>query len=183
LRLAVVALLLGAGCVYVAPAARFRSVETKPMDDARVVDDFDAHDSDFAFGQVAVVESDDNQNLEIADGTLKGYQGQQVEVIGTFELKREFHGPFYPSDYLWLPRKIMCWPQVPLMFVTVGLWLILPFPYACFGKTPGDRAHWIDWVKQIVDSAGGNLGVVTFAKKKDQIEGATGYVVKVSGPQ
>ncbi len=170
-------------CAAVAPSAKFRSNEVKPMDDERVVDDFENHRSNPVYGDVTVVENDEGAGLEVVDGTLKKFRGQDIEVVGTFEMRGELHGPFYPSDYLGVGRKIFCWPQVPLAWVTVGLWLIIPTSYFCYGKTPVDRDHWIGWVKQIVDSAGGNLGVVTFGPRKDSIDTAKGYVLKVVDPK
>lgn len=174
---------LGSACVHVAPAAKFRSNEVKPMDDERVVDDFENHRADPVFGDVVVVENDETAGLDVVDGTLKKFRGQDIEIVGTFEMVGEFHSPFYPSDYLSLGRKIYCWPQVVLTWVTVGIWLAIPFSYGCWGKTPVDRDHWIAWTKQMVDSAGGNLGVVTFGPKKNDIDTAKGYVLKVVDPK
>jgi hypothetical protein len=177
------ALIVLSGCGFVAPAVKFRSVEVRPMDDERVVDDFKNHRSSPVYGDVTVVESNpDNTDLDVVDGTLRRYRGQDVQMIGTFELAGEIHSPFYPSDYLAFPRKIICWPQVPLTWLTIGIWMIVPTSYACWSKTPVDRDHWIAWVKQMVDSAGGNLAVVTFGPKKDSIDEAKGYIVRVVAP-
>jgi len=173
---------LGAACVHVAPSGKFRSNEVKPMDDERVVDDFENHRARPVFGDVTVVENDENAGLDVVDGTLKKFRGQDIEVIGTFEMRGETHGPFYPSDYLNVGRKIFCWPQVPLAWLTLGIWLIIPTSYFCYGQTPVDRDHWIAWVKQMVDSAGGNLGVVTFSPTRERIDVAKGYVLKVVAP-
>lgn len=169
-------------CAAVAPRGKFRSNEVKPMDDERVVDDFENHRASPVFGDVTVVENDESSGLDVVDGTLKKFRGQEIEVIGTFELTGELHGPFYPSDYLGVGRKILCWPQVPLSWVTLGIWLIIPTSYFCYGKTPVDRDHWLGWVKQMVDSAGGNLGVVTFAPNKQSIDTAKGYVLRIAAP-
>lgn len=171
------------GCGYVAPAVKFRSAEVRPMDDDRVMDDFKNHRASPVYGDVTVVEHDETAGLEVVDGTLKRYRGQDIQLIGEFQLDGEIHSPFYPSDYLALPRKIICWPQVPLTWLTIGIWMIVPTSWACWSKTPVDRDHWIAWVKQLVDSAGGNLGVVTFGPRKDSIDIAKGYVVKVGNPK
>ncbi len=178
-----VAVLCGTACGYVAPSVKFRSAEVRPMDDDRVMDDFENHRSNPVYGDVTVVENDENAGLDVVDGTLKRYRGQDIEIVGTFELLGAVHSPFYPSDYLALPRKIICWPQVPLAWLTLGIWLIVPTSYACWSKTPTDRDHWIAWVKQMVDSAGGNLGVVTFGPRKDSIDTAKGYIVRVVNPK
>jgi hypothetical protein len=181
-RLALAAL-LAAGCVHVAPDGKFRSNEVRPMNDERVVDDFENHRAKPVFGDVTVVESDENEGLEVIDGTLKRYRGQDVEMLGTFELHAVgYHSPFYPADYLQTARKVVCWPQVPLTWLTLGIWLIVPSSYFCWSNTPTDRDHWIAWVKQMVDSAGGNLGVVTFGPNNKKIFEAKGYVVRVVTP-
>jgi hypothetical protein len=178
--LAAVVLLSASACGYVAPAVKFRSVDVRPMDDDRVIGDFKAHRSDPVFGDVLVVEEDDSSGgLDVVDGKLSHFRGQDVELVGSFELTGEVHSPFYPSDYTALPRKIICWPQVPLMWLSLGIWTIVPLSYGCWSKTPVDRDHWIAWVKQLVDSAGGTLGVVTFGPKKDSIDTAKGYVVRM----
>lgn len=183
MRLTLVAALLGsAACVNIAPGVKFRSVEVRPMDDERVVDDFENHRAKPVFGEVVVVENDEAAGLDVVDGTLKQFRGQDVEMVGTFTIEGEYHSPFYPSDYLSTARKVFCWPQVPLTWVTLGIWLIIPTSYFCWGKTPDDRDHWIAWVKQIVDSAGGNLGVVTFGPKKNSFDEAKGYVMRVKAP-
>lgn len=182
LRLLVFGVVL-TGCGFVAPSVKFKSVATNPMNDGRVVDDFENHRSNPVYQDVAVIENDETSGLEVVDGTVKSYRGSDVEVLGTFELEGAVHSPFYPSDYLAIPRKIICWPQVPLTWLTLGIWLIVPTSYACWSKTPTDREHWLAWVKQVVDSAGGTLGVVTFGPRKDNIDVAKGYVVKVKpGP-
>jgi hypothetical protein len=176
--------LLGvSACGHVAPAVKFRSVEVRPMDDDRVMDDFKNHRASPVYGDVVVVENDENAGLEVVDGTLKRYRGQEIEVLGTFLIEGEVHSPFYPADYLATPRKIACWPQVPLTWLTLGIWMIIPTSYFCWSKTPDDKDHWIAWVKQIVDSAGGNLGVVTFGPKPNSIDEAKGYVLKVTNPK
>ena len=175
--------LAASGCGFVAPNVKFRSNEVRPMDDDRVSDDFENHRSSPVYGDVTVVENDENAGLDVVDGTLKRYRGQDIEIVGTFELTGVIRTPWYPADYLAVPRKIICWPQVPLAWVTLGIWLVVPLSYACWSKTPTDRDHWIAWVKQIVDSAGGNLGVVTFGPRKDNIDTAKGVVVRVVNPK
>jgi hypothetical protein len=64
------------------------------------------------------------------------------------------------------------------MWLSLGLWVVVPTSYFCWSKTPGSRETWLGWVKQVADSAGGNVAVVTFRGQGDRTEAATGYVIR-----
>jgi hypothetical protein len=170
-------LLLG-GCASVGPTGRFRSLRANPPHDNRVVYDFEAHRNDFVFQEVGVVESDEQAGLVMVDGNLRSMKGADIEVLGTFELEAQRHTPFAFTDYTSIWRKLLCWPQVPLVWLTLGMWLLMPSSWFCWSRTPASRDSWMQWVKQMADSAGGNLAVVEFAPRKHDIDEAKGHVVR-----
>jgi hypothetical protein len=167
------------GCASVGPTAFFRSTTANPDHDNRVMDDYTAHRNNPVFQDVTVVESDEKKaGLEVVDGSLGRFRGADIEILGNFELRADGHTPFVFTDYSSFPRKLICWPQVPLMWITLAVWTIVPTSYFCWSKTPGSREKWLTWVKQLVDSAGGDLGVVTFDRGEDNVGVAKGYVIK-----
>jgi hypothetical protein len=170
------------GCASVGPNAFFRSATANPEHDNRVMDDFTVHRNNPTYGDVTVVEENGKEKLELIDGSAGKFRGADIEIIGTFELKPTSHSPFAFTDYSAVPRKVICWPQVPLTWITLGIWLAVPTSYFCWSKTPGTREKWLAWVKQMVDSAGGDIGVVTFIGPPDNIDWAKGYIVRTRAP-
>jgi hypothetical protein len=166
------------GCASVGPYALFRSTTANPDHDNRVMADYEVHKNNPVYADVTVIESDGKESLTIAEGNLAKFRGADLEVIGKFDLKPDSYTPWTFANYSSLPRKLLCWPQVPLMWITLGVWIAVPTSYFCWSRTPGKRDAWMAWIKQLVDSAGGDAGVVTFTGAGDEIETVSGYVVR-----
>jgi hypothetical protein len=167
------------GCASVGPYALYRSSTANPDHDNRVMADYEVHRNSPVYQDVMVFEGDGQQQaLEVIDGRAGRLNGADIEILGTFDLKPDNHTPWVFADYSAFPRKILCWPQVPLMWLSLGLWIAVPTSYFCWSRTPGKRETWLGWIKQLADSAGGNVAVVTFKGKGDATESATGYVIR-----
>lgn len=74
-------------------------------------------------------------------------------------------------------RRVVCYPQVPLKILTLGIWAYIPTAWPCWAMVPGDETDrqraLVRSVKHGVAAMGGNLVIVT--------ESGTTNVVTVSG--
>lgn len=120
------------------------------------------------------------KGISLAHGTLQVEEGYQHQVLGWFKVTRTRASPIWFYPYRGIGRKALCYWQVPLTWITLGIWMIVPTSYPCWSKNsmPVDDA--VQKAKAIAESAGGDLIAGTFLMKQgERVLGFVGIVIRV----
>ncbi|NRA68893.1 MAG: hypothetical protein HRU19_30700 [Pseudobacteriovorax sp.] len=68
-------------------------------------------------------------------------------------------------------RKVACYPQIPLYYVTLGYWGMIPTWYPCVGDEEVSRKTLMKDLKLAVEVAGGDFAVAVFdMKRSDDVD-------------
>lgn len=117
------------------------------------------------------------EGLELEGDLLKVKPGFRHEVLGQFTLEPNGGHTGWFSDYASVGRKIYCYPQVPLTWVTLGLWQIfVPLSYPCLGgglKTAEATVQ----LEALAEAAGANVVVVQMKTNQEWVRHAHGFLV------
>ncbi|MDB4940546.1 MAG: hypothetical protein JWP97_80 [Labilithrix sp.] len=85
--------------------------------------------------------------------------GYPLTILGHYDLQGPVGGPWSFPDYKSTGRKVYCYWQAPLSWVTLGLWaLVVPVSYPCWTKDL-TREEWASELRTLAIAAGGNLVV------------------------
>src|SRR4051812_43425054 len=124
---------LSGGCATVANSAHpvtfttFGDAETINQRQKDVLERFKAlreHPPADKLAQVKVLQNAMPDGIEVKDGTISVKDGYPHVVLGKFTLTANFASTLWFADYNPTWRKGYCYPQVPLTWVTLGLWQI-----------------------------------------------------------
>ena len=128
---------------------------------------------------VTVLEKTLPAGVEVTNDVIKTAPDSGLTVVGTIRMSPATASPYWFSDYSSTGRKVACYWQTPLSWVSLGLWAIfVPTAYPCWGKgiTPAEgygllRAH--------AEAAGANLVILQEINKSDDYFGnAVGYLLR-----
>ncbi|MBX7112763.1 MAG: hypothetical protein K1X64_00415 [Myxococcaceae bacterium] len=129
--------------------------------------------------KVTVLEKTLPEGVEVSNDVIKTAPDSGLTVIGTIQMSPNVAVAFGFPDYSSTVRKVACYPQAPLIWVTLGVWAIfVPTSYPCWGKsiTPAEgygllRAH--------AEAAGANLVILrNVSKTEDSFGTAAGYLLR-----
>lgn len=83
------------------------------------------------------------------------------------------------SDYSGLGRKLYCYPQTPLTWVTLGLWaLVVPLNYPCWGQSL-TREEGLGLVRSAARAAEADVVLLTGLSADDKFfYGAAGFLLR-----
>ncbi len=133
--------------------------------------------------EVVVLVNSVPQGVHLDAGNVVVEPGFQHQVIGKVAIEAR-SGNFYFIarflDYRELWRKILCYWQVPLEWVTLGFWSISPTTYACFAGAPLlTREDAIDDLKNAAVAVGADMVIMTYGKDvKEKMRNAEAWLIK-----
>ncbi|MFL5321309.1 MAG: hypothetical protein ACJ790_16740 [Myxococcaceae bacterium] len=101
------------------------------------------------------------------------------DLLGGFDLYATGATTFWFADYASTPRKVLCYPQVPLTWVTLGLWqFVSPLAWPCVAKARMDRSLAWSQVRHVARAAGADAAVVLLKSQDDEVIDAWGWLLK-----
>lgn len=160
--------------------------EADPEKESKVLDQYEESDSIPKQDKVKVLVDTVPEGVDVSDGQISAQAGYAHEIIGRFsfrpDLKRTSSKAMDGfSNYKTTWRKAVCYPQVPLRYVTLGLWSYLsPTSYLCHGSMKQSKNEMINESKKITKAAGGNITTISYIKdSENNVIGAVGYAIKI----
>jgi hypothetical protein len=114
-----------------------------------------------AAARVLVLDETVPPGVVIHGDVLSVEDGYPLTIVGRYDFFGPQGGPWTFSDYKSTGRKVYCYWQAPLTWVTLGMWaLVVPVSYPCWTEnlTQDER---VVQIRLVAMAAGGNL-VVTF---------------------
>jgi hypothetical protein len=122
------------------------------------------------------------KGIALKDGAISVTEGYEHQILGKFRVGPDFG--FFPN-YRAGWRDYYCYPQIPLVWVTLAMWAIfVPAYYPCITTGYNAKSDIIEAVKQITTAARGNLAVVSFLGEEEvepgeeeRAVGATGFIL------
>lgn len=91
------------------------------------------------------------------NGVVSVEEGYPLRIVGKFTLFTSGGSPLFFADYKSTGRKALCYPQVPLTWITLGIWLLVPSSYPCWGNAMKTQDDWVANLRLLGHAAGGNL--------------------------
>ena len=145
---------------------RFQAARAKPPEDK--------------IAEVKILQDALPDGLEVKGGTISVKEGFPHVVLGKFTLRAGSASPFWFGDYDAGWRKGYCYPQVPLTWVTLGIWgTLVPLSYPCWsGGGTLSRELAIQQMKTLAWAAGANLVVAEIHGNDEVVNVATGLLVR-----
>lgn len=127
---------------------------------------------------VTVLEKTLPDGVEVSNDVIKTAPDSGLSVIGTIQMSPNVASAFQFPDYSSTLRKVACYPQAPLIWVSLGMWAIfVPTSYPCWGK-PLTPAEGYGLLRAHAEAAGANLVILRNVSKTDDTFGsATGYLL------
>jgi hypothetical protein len=131
-------------------------------------------------GDVKILQNATPEGIEIKDGTISVKEGYPHVVLGKFTLSSALASTIWFADYEPTWRKGYCYPQVPLTWVTIGLWqFLVPLAYPCWGgKLSHDVA--IQQMKTLAVVVGANLIVAEIVEADDVVGRVNGILIRTN---
>lgn len=130
-------------------------------------------------GEVRVLVDAVPKGIVLRDGTISVAERYAHRVIGKFQLRPD-GGAFPGYRDRW--RRYLCYPQRPLLWVTLGVWSLVPLNYPCFTTSVKSKEEIIQAVRNLARAAGGDVAAITFVGESDKGDtafGAVGVVIRL----
>lgn len=146
---ALLALLAAAatGCATLAPSAHGEAFKIEPFGEATAARELNetfkksmaATLASVEPGAVAgmaksvkVLQKSLPDGVELKDGVIKTSPESELEVVSSFRFFAAGGSTMWFADYSSTWRKVVCYPQVPLTWVTLAMWQVfVPLSYPC----------------------------------------------------
>jgi hypothetical protein len=187
MRFAWIPLLFLVGCGHVYPRANFKMYGAfDPMQGARISKQFKTEQRDPAVAEPDVAFMIDTlpEGIEITNGVMAAKPGYPYTIVGTMAISAS--GTGYPSiifdDFTDVGHKVLCWPQVPLMWASLTLWIVSPTVWPCFVSGRWETPAMMRQAKLLAHAMGGNLIVGQAAidpAKPEKMGAVVGTVIRV----
>lgn len=134
-------------------------------------------------GQVQVVINGIPEGTFLQDNRLIVQEESTHQILGTFYVSRPIDSwPLIKfDDYEGNWRKYLCWPQVPLNWVTLTLWRYLsPTAWPCHTLSPYSLNDLSYMAQALANEVGGNLVVAKVHFSYDGLEmiALSGYILR-----
>ena len=135
--------------------------------------------------QVKVLVDTVPEGLSVKDGLLRVEEGYSHEILGKFSLlpQNPVISIYAFADYEDGWRKVLCYPQIPLVWLTLSIWPLVPTFYPCYGSVTQRREKLLDDVKRITQAAQGDVAIVSFGLSPnldpEEAFGAAGYILRL----
>jgi hypothetical protein len=170
---------ISTGCAALQPRPTSYTAfgEADPARDKSVIENFDklAEEPATPRPEVKVLVDTVPVGLSLKDNTLSVEDGAPYELVGKFAIGTK--GGLFP-DYKDGWRKGLCYPQTPLVLLTLMVWAVVPTYWPCFASGSMSRTDAIDAAKTLAWSAGANLVLLSYAGTGDEVAGGMGFLVK-----
>ncbi|MCH2108519.1 MAG: med21 domain-containing protein [Polyangiaceae bacterium] len=117
--------------------------------------------------------------FNLSDGVVGVDDGWDHEVLGKFSISNfDTHLRF--SNYKDGWRKGLCYPQVPLQWLTLTLWTLVPTDYPCHPLISAKKTSVIQDVRALVHAAGGDAAIISYrGQGDDRAVGAGGFIIRL----
>ncbi|MCC6334997.1 MAG: hypothetical protein IT380_13550 [Myxococcales bacterium] len=174
-----VAATLSTGCAALKPRPTSYTAfgEADPARDKSVLEGFDKlkEEPQASRPEVKVLVDTLPVGVDMKDGTISVEDGAPYELVGKFSIGTK--GGLFP-DYKDGWRKGLCYPQAPLVAVTLLAWAVVPTYWPCFTSGMMSRTDAIDAAKTLAWSAGANLVLLSYAGSGEEVGGGVGFLLK-----
>lgn len=194
LALAALLLLVGSGCATVRKRAHYIELEppTKEPDAAwarraaELREKFEARREgplDQAAKDVLVLIQRYPRGTVRIRNDLHIQRDAGYELVGGYDLYATGATTLWFADYEATWRKAYCYPQVPLTWVTLGLWqLVVPLSWPCAAPARFDRELAWHQVRHLAAAAGADAAIVELKMNGEEIVVAWGWLLRKSRP-
>jgi len=191
-QIALGALCIGlTGCATLNPVVNVTSLgEANPSRDEEIAERFEEATSDDepVDASVRVLVDTVPEGLTYADGQLSVDEGYAHEVVAHFEMTTDggflnfptfwFTASFFDYEATW--RRGLCWWQVPLEWVSLGFWSVVPTSYPCHPTIFRSKAAWVDSVKALAQAAGASSAIMSYIDAdQKEARGTVGFLIKL----
>jgi hypothetical protein len=121
----------------------------------------ESHELEYLHPEVKVVERTLPPGVNLKDGVITATPESGLQVLGELVVSAQKANPFLFPDYESVGRKVYCYPQAPLAWVTLGLWsLLVPINWPCWGRALA-RPEGIGLLRAAAAAAGADLVILT----------------------
>jgi hypothetical protein len=131
--------------------------------------------------EVIVLVSALPEGISYNQETMTVEEGYDHELLATFEFMPSNATPYWFADYRAGWRKGLCYPQVPLSWVTLGIWpTFVPTAWPCWGTPKNDKLDMLQDVRRVGASAGGDTVILQMVEwpGSDSVIAARGFVLR-----
>lgn len=175
---------VGCATAHVQPEARFKGswAENPEMD--REIRKFlqDHNDelmTDTADPGIEVWVGKIPAGIEVREGVISVQEGVPYEILGKASVMFDSGSQFAFPDYEDGWRKGLCYWQVPVTWLTLGLWAVVPLNYPCSVKSPREKEDVLTATRNLVKKVGGHFFVGDYLfETEDHAVGVMGFVVR-----
>jgi len=153
---------LGSGCGHLQLKADYSHMgEEDPGLNARIQTQYQAErdSKPISRNEVRVLVDSIPEGLSVNDGVISNQEGYNHKIFGRFSLNPN-HRAFPDYEQGW--RKGVCYWQVPLTWITLGIWMTVPTYYPCYTTSYNSKEMILDEVRRLVRIVGGDLAVITY---------------------
>ncbi len=175
-------LLLG-GCAQINSKVEYTGLGVAdPASDDQIAQDYKQriHREPKEVQDVVVLVDTLPEGFKYDDGVLSVADGFDHDVIGKFRFRMgtaSFYFLAWFLDYEDGWRKGLCYPQVPLEWVSMGIWSAVPSSYPCH-PGPRTKAGLVGEAKVLAAAAGGDGVIMGYnSVKQAKALGAEGFIV------
>lgn len=129
--------------------------------------------------EVMVIERSLPPGVTLKDGVIATTPESGLRVLGELDVYGQTANPFGFPDYESVGRKVLCYPQAPLSWVTLGIWsLVVPINWPCWGKGI-ERAEGVGLLRAAAAAAGADVIILT-TPLGPGFGGARAFILKAS---
>jgi hypothetical protein len=178
------ALLLSA-CGAVRSEPRFQAFGEADLErDARVIEEFrKSRDGGASHDDVKVLLDTVPEGIKTSEGSFSVEDGFAHVILGKFTL---IPGRGLGYWFTWFPdyedswRKGVCYWQIPLHWVTMGLWAMVPTSYPCFTTPARSKISLVRDAKTLAAASGADTVIVSFVgANQEEAVGAAGLLIRL----
>jgi hypothetical protein len=169
-------------CGTVQGAATFQGFGVADLErDAEVIAQFDETKGDgVKRDQVTVLLDTLPEGIKVSEGSFGVEEGFQHEIVGKFVIGSGAASFLWFSDFEEGWRKGMCYWQVPLVWVTLTIWIVVPTYYPCFATPVRTKIAVTRDAKALAAAADADTVLMGFiGGSQDETFGAAGLLVRI----
>lgn len=124
------------------------------------------------------------RGIEPSGRSIKINPDAEYILLGGYDLYATGATTFWFADYTSTARKVACYPQVPLTWVTLGLWqLVVPLSWPCAAKARMDRPLVWNQIRHIAAAADADAAVVLLKNQDEEVIDAWGWLLRKKSPR
>ena len=110
---------------------------------------------------------------------LRVQEDAGYELIAAYNLYATGANTFWFADYDSTLRKVYCYPQVPLTWVTLGAWqFIVPVSWPCAAVARISRPFAYEQVRHLAAAASADVAIVELKMAGETVVVAWGWLLK-----